>query len=138
MIRAVSRLIAFASFVSFAAFVPTAAAQPRTAFPEKRGLQLSQFPRVITLADNVYGYEEIRQPGMTTVSMFVVGQDGVLLVDGQGNPEAMKKLVHAIAKTAPGKPIKWYVVGSDHGDHTAGNSVLPTTVTYIVSPSSLK
>jgi glyoxylase-like metal-dependent hydrolase (beta-lactamase superfamily II) len=113
-------------------------AQPRTAFPEKRGVPLSEFPRVIKLAESVYGYEEIRNPGMTTVSMFVVGRDGVMLVDGQGSVEATKKLVDAIAKTAPGKPIKWYVVGSDHGDHTAGNSVLPANITYIVSPASLK
>jgi hypothetical protein len=127
MIRVASRstaLAAFAAFVSFVSFASLAAAQPRTAFPEKRGLQLSEFPRVIKLAENVYGYEEIRNPGMTTVSMFVVGRDGVLLVDGQGSVEATRKLVDAIARTAPGKPIKWYVVGSDHGDHTAGNSAL--------------
>ena len=147
MIRVASRSTALAAFVSFVSFVSflylvsfasLASAQTRTAFPEKRGLQLSQFPRVIKLAENVYGYEEIRDPGMTTVSMFVVGRDGVLLVDGQGSVEATKKLVDAIAKTAPGKPIKWYVVGSDHGDHTAGNSALPANVTYIISPASLK
>jgi cyclase len=108
---------------------------PRTAFPEKRGLKLTEFPRVIKLADNVYGYEEIRNPGMTTVSLFVAGRDGVLLADGQGNVEATTKLRDAILKTT-GKPIKWYVVGSDHGDHTAGNSVLPDGVTYIVHPTS--
>jgi cyclase len=108
---------------------------PRTAFPEKRGLKLTEFPRVIKLAENVYGYEEIRNPGMTTVSLFVVGREGVLLVDGQGNVEATAKLRDAILKTT-GKPIKWYVVGSDHGDHTAGNSVLPDGVTYIVHPAS--
>jgi glyoxylase-like metal-dependent hydrolase (beta-lactamase superfamily II) len=27
--------------------------------------------------------------------------------------------------------VKWYVVGSDHGDHTAGNSALPDGVTFI-------
>ena len=80
---------------------PPPSAQPRTAFPEKRGLKLSQFPRVIKLADNVYGYEEIRNPGMTTVSLFVVGRDGVLLVDGQGSVEATQKLLDAIAKTTP-------------------------------------
>ena len=112
-----------------------ASAQPRTAFPEKRGLELSAFPRVVKLADNVYGYEEIRQPGLTTVSMFVVGREGVLLVDGQGSVEATKKLLEAIVKTT-GKPVKWYVVGSDHGDHTAGNSVLPDGVTFIVHPTS--
>ena len=110
-------------------------AQIRTAYPDKRGVQLSEFPRTIKLADNVYGYEEIRQPGFTTVSLFVVGNDGVLICDGQGSAEATQKLVDAIKKVTP-KPIKWYIVGSDHGDHTAGNSVLPRDITYIVTPFS--
>ena len=42
----------------------TAGAQVRTAYPDKRGVPLSAFPRTIKLADNVYGYEEIRQPGL--------------------------------------------------------------------------
>jgi glyoxylase-like metal-dependent hydrolase (beta-lactamase superfamily II) len=117
------------------ASVPSAA-QVRTAYPDKRGVALAEFPRTIKLAENVYGYEDLgHQPLFTTVSMFVVGNDGVLLVDGQGSVEATKKLVDAIAKVTP-KPIKWYVVGSDHGDHTAGNSVLPKDVSYIVTPFS--
>ena len=115
------------------ASVPSA--QVRTAYPEKRGLKLTEFPRTIKLAENVYGYEEIRQPGFTTVSLFVVGSDGVLLADGQGSPDATKKLLDAIAKITP-KPVKWYIVGSDHGDHTAGNAVLPKDIKYIVSPFS--
>ena len=110
-------------------------AQVRTAYPEKRSVNLSEFPRTIKLADNVYGYEEIRQPGFTTVSLFVVGNDGVLIADGQGSPEATKRMLAEIAKVTT-KPVKWYVVGSDHGDHTAGNAVLPKDLTYIVSPAS--
>ena len=113
----------------------SSAAQVRTAYPEKRGLALSEFPRTIKLADNVYGYEAIRNPGFTTVSLFVVGADGVLVADGQGSPDATRTMLAAIAKVTP-KPVKWYVVGSDHGDHTAGNSVLPTDITYIVSTAS--
>ena len=109
--------------------------QVRTAYPEKRGLKLSDFPRTIKLADNVYGYEEIRQPGFTTVSLFVVGTDGVLVADGQGSAEATKKLLDAIGQVTT-KPVKWYIVGSDHGDHTAGNSVLPKGITYVVTPFS--
>jgi len=116
-------------------FAATASAQVRTAYPDKRGLKLTDFPRTIKLADNVYGYEEIRQPGFTTVSLFVVGNDGVLICDGQGSVEATQKLVDAIKKVTP-KPIKWYIVGSDHGDHTAGNSVLPADITYVVTPFS--
>ena len=110
-------------------------AQVRTAYPEKRGFKLSEFPRVVKLADNVYGYEDIRQPGFTTVSLFVVGADGVLIADGQGNPAATQKLLDTIATITP-KPVKWYIVGSDHGDHTAGNSVLPKDMTYVVSTAS--
>ena len=107
----------------------------RTAYPDKRGLRLSDFPRTIKLADNVYGYEEIRQPGFTTVSLFVVGNDGVLIADGQGSPDATKKMLDEIAKVTT-KPIKWYIAGSDHGDHTAGNSALPKYITYVVTPFS--
>jgi cyclase len=116
-------------------FATTAIAQVRTAYPEKRGVKLSEFPRTIKLADNVYGYEDIRQPGFTTVSLFVVGSDGVLVADGQGSPAATQKMLDEIAKVTL-KPVKWYIVGSDHGDHTAGNSVLPKDITFIVSKAS--
>ena len=110
-------------------------AQVRTADPVKRGIALSEFPRIIKLADNVYGYEEIRQPGFTTVSLFVVGRDGVLIADGQGSAAATQTMLDRIRTVTP-LPIRWYVVGSDHGDHTAGNSVLPKDITYIVHPTS--
>jgi glyoxylase-like metal-dependent hydrolase (beta-lactamase superfamily II) len=129
-----SRLVALVSALLCVSAL-TAAAQPRTAFPEKRGHQLSEFPRVVRLADNVYGYEEIRQPGFTTVSLFVVGADGVLVADGQGSPAATQAMLDHIRKVTP-RPVKWYVVGSDHGDHTAGNSVLPKDITFIVHPTS--
>ena len=59
----------------------------------------------------------------------------LLIADGQGSAAATQQLLDAIAKVTP-KPVKWYIVGSDHGDHTAGNSVLPNDVTYIVSKAS--
>lgn len=112
-----------------------AAAQPRTAFPEKRGFQKSDFPRVVKIAENVYGYEDFHPSGMVTVSMFVVGRDGVLLVDGQADPAKTQGLLDAINTTAR-KPVRWYVVGSDHGDHTGGNVVLPSGITWVVHPNS--
>jgi cyclase len=128
-----SLILALSAALLFSAL--PAGAQVRTAFPEKRGFKLADFPRVVKLADNVYGYEDIRQPGFTTVSLFVVGNDGVLIADGQGSVDATKKMLGEIAKITP-KPVKWYIVGSDHGDHTAGNSVLPADVTYVVTPVS--
>ena len=112
-----------------------AQAQTRTADPALRGVPLTAFPRIVQLAPKVYGYEEIRQPGFTTVSLFVVGRDGVLIADGQGSVQATQTMLDRIRTVTP-LPIKWYVVGSDHGDHTAGNSVLPKGITYIVHATS--
>jgi glyoxylase-like metal-dependent hydrolase (beta-lactamase superfamily II) len=110
-------------------------AQVRTADPAARGVALTEFPRIVRLADRVYGYEEIRQPGFTTVSLFVVGTNGVLVADGQGNPAATRTMLERIRTVTP-LPVRWYVVGSDHGDHTAGNSELPRDITYIVHSTS--
>lgn len=112
------------------------AAQVRTADPAARGVPLSEFPRFVKLSKHVYGYEEIRQPGFTTVSLIVIGTDGVLIADAQGSAAATQTMLDRIRTITP-LPIKWYVVGSDHGDHTAGNHVLPTGLTWVVHPASL-
>src|SRR5688572_29211989 len=110
-------------------------AQVRTADPAQRGVALAEFPRFVRLADNVYGYEAIRAPGFTTVSLVVIGAAGVLIADGQGSAQATQTMLDRI-RTLTDLPVRWYVVGSDHGDHTAGNSVLPQGVQYIVHPTS--
>lgn len=117
------------------ASVAPLAAQTRTADPAVRGVALTEFPRFVKLADGVYGYEEIRAPGFTTVSLVVIGRDGVLIADGQGSVPATTTLLERVRTLTP-LPVKWYVMGSDHGDHTAGNSVLPKDITYIVHRNS--
>lgn len=112
-----------------------ASAQVRTADLAARGVDRAEFPRIVPLAPGVYGYEEIRQPGFTTVSLFVVGTNGVLIADGQGSPAATRTMLEKI-RSVTDRPIRWYVVGSDHGDHTAGNSELPQGITWIVHPNS--
>ncbi len=120
-------------------FVATALAQSvvRTADPAKRGLKESDFPRTIRVSDNVYTYEDFHagDEKFTTTNMFVVTRDGVLVADAQGSPAATKGLVEAIRKVTP-QPIKYVVICSDHGDHTAGNASLPPGVTFIVHPTS--
>jgi glyoxylase-like metal-dependent hydrolase (beta-lactamase superfamily II) len=113
----------------------TAQAQPRTADPAVRGIPLSAFPRLVPLAPGVYGYEEIRAPGFTTVSLVVIGDSGVLIADGQGSVPATQRMLDEIAAVTS-RPVRWYVVGSDHGDHTAGNAALPAALTWVVHPTS--
>jgi cyclase len=109
----------------------------RTADPIKRGLEETDFPRTVKVTDTVYTYEDFHAgpEKFTTTDMFVVTNDGVLVADGQGSVEATKGLVDAIHKVTE-KPIKFVVICSDHGDHTAGNAALPPAVTYIVHPTS--
>lgn len=109
----------------------------RTADPARRGLKDTDFPRVVTVAPNVYTYEDFHAGAekFTTTDMFVVTRDGVLLVDAQGSVAATRALVAAIARITD-KPITHVVIGSDHGDHTAGNSALPAGAHYFVHPTS--
>ena len=110
----------------------------RTADPYARGYTDADFPRITELANGVYAYEQLRSAGdekFTTVTMFVVTDDGVLVADGQGSVEETQRLVDAIGGITD-RPITTVVVGSDHGDHTAGNSVFPEGAEFIAHPTS--
>jgi glyoxylase-like metal-dependent hydrolase (beta-lactamase superfamily II) len=109
----------------------------RTADPARRGFKDGDFPRVVTVAPGVYTYEDFHAGAekFTTTNMFVVTRDGVVLVDAQGSVAATRALVAAIARVTD-KPITHVVIGSDHGDHTAGNAALPAGIHYFVHPTS--
>lgn len=96
------------------------------------------FPRVKKLAENVYSYEQLRSAGaerFTTVSLFVVTADGVLVADGQGSVEETRRMIQEIGRITS-EPITHVVICSDHGDHTGGNAAFPAGVTYYVHPTS--
>jgi len=112
----------------------------RTGDPAERGLSESDFPRIQKLASGIYSYEQLRSAGderFTTVSLIVVTPAGVLVADGQGSSEETKRLVDEIAKLTP-VPITHVVIGSDHGDHTAGNDSFPKGIAIIAHPTSKK
>ena len=118
---------------------PEPEAPARTADPFKRELTEADFPSVQELAAGVYSYEQLRAAGeefFTTVSMFVVTDEGVLVADGQGSFDETARMVEEIGKVTD-QPITHVVVCSDHGDHTAGNAAFPEGVEFIVHPTSL-
>jgi glyoxylase-like metal-dependent hydrolase (beta-lactamase superfamily II) len=117
-----------------------AGAQPaalvRTADYRERGLSASDFPRVTRLADGVYAFEQIDPTKriLTVNNLIVITDDGVLVADGQGTEANTRLLVAAVAKLTP-KPIRYVVIGSEHGDHTGGNAAFGA-VTFIAHPVS--
>ena len=112
----------------------------RTADPFARGYTEEDFPRLRELGDGVYSYEALRSAGdqrFTTVSLFVVTDEGVLVADGQGNVAETQRLIDHIASVTD-QPITHVVICSDHGDHTAGNSAFPAEAEFIAHPTSAR
>ena len=129
------------SIFAVIAFVSAAAAAPqaplRTADITLRGLSAADFPRVTKLAENVYAYEQI-DPTKRTVTvnnLIVVTSAGVLIAESQGTADNVKRLVADVATLTP-QPIKYVVVGSEHGEHTGGIAAFPAGVVYLAHPFS--
>ena len=114
------------------------AAGPTTSDPYEHGFADVDYPRVIEVAEDVYAYEQIHATGgeiITTVSLIVITPEGVLVADGQENPEETQRLVDTVAGMTE-QPITHVVVASDHGDHTGGNSAFPSGARFLAHPTS--
>src|SRR5688572_9008228 len=102
----------------------SSAEPPHSADISKRNLTPKDFPRWQQLARNVYAYEGLHSPDkqgvvVNTVSLIVATGDGVIVVDGQGDVPQTRLMIENIRKLTT-EPIKYVVIASDHGDHTAG------------------
>lgn len=93
--------------------------------------------RLSLLADGVYLFEhdDPTKSGVTVCNLVVVGRDAVLVADGQGTVGNARQLIAAVAGVTTA-PIKYVVVGSEHGDHRGGDSAFPETVTFMAHPRS--
>jgi len=123
--------------IIFFSAVPGAQEPVRTADITLRGLTAADFPRVTQLADKVFAYEQI-DPTKRTVTvnnLIVVTGAGVLIAESQGTPDNVKRLVAEVGKLTT-QPIKYVVVGSEHGDHTGGIGAFPPGITYLAHPFS--
>lgn len=115
----------------------------RSADIASEGLKKSDFPRWKELAPGAYIYEDLHSPDrngvvINTVSLVVVTNDGVAVIDGQGDEPMTRAMVENIRKLTP-KPIRYVVIASDHGDHTGGNAAFKAAypdVVFISSPVS--
>jgi glyoxylase-like metal-dependent hydrolase (beta-lactamase superfamily II)/2-keto-3-deoxy-L-rhamnonate aldolase RhmA len=137
----------FLSVLTSALFSLVSLVSVANAFPSAdiaaRGLQEVDFPRSQELAPGVYAYEGLHSalPDGTvfnTVSLIVVSNDGVMVVDGQGDVWQTKLMINYISDLTT-QPIKYVVVASDHGDHVGGNAAFKAAfpdVTFISSPAS--
>ena len=68
---------------------------------------------------------------------FVIGDDGVLVIDSFFEPEAAKDLVAEIRRLTP-KPIRYVVNTHYHADHTGGDSVLRDAGAIIIAHRNVR
>jgi glyoxylase-like metal-dependent hydrolase (beta-lactamase superfamily II) len=101
------------------------------------GAGAQELPRLTRLADGVYVYEHAdpTKAGVTANNLVVVTAEGVLVADGQGTADNTRQLVAAIAAVTR-QPVRYVVVGSEHGDHRGGDAGFPPGATFIAHPSS--
>lgn len=135
--KTLARLVMALTLSLLAAAAVETQAVVRTGDITVRGLNASAFPRITKLAEDVYGYEQLdpTKRGLTANNLIVVTTAGVLVAEGQGTVENVRRLVADIATITP-QPIKFVVIGSEHGDHVGGDSAFPEGVTFISHPFS--
>ena len=68
---------------------------------------------------------------------FVIGDDGVLVVDSFFNPDAARALVAEIHRLTP-KPIRYVVNTHYHADHTGGDQVLRDAGAVIIAHRNVR
>jgi hypothetical protein len=99
--------------------------------------QTRALPVITRVAEGVFVYEhsDPTKRGITVNNLIVVSEDGVLVADGQGTVENTRQLLADIATVTP-LPVKYVVVGSEHGDHRGGDAGFPAAAIFIAHPDS--
>ena len=82
-------------------------------------------PKLIPIVENIYAYEgPLELPGeeeiVRTNSLVIVTDEGVVVADGQDNPEEGRRMIRAIREVTD-QPIRYLINASPHGDHVNSN-----------------
>jgi len=103
-------------FVLLAGLAPAGSLAAQTAPPASQ--QPPQSFDIVRVADGVYA--AIGKNGVFGNGAFIVGQEGVLVVDTQARPAWARDLIDEIRKVTD-KPVRYVINTHWHGDHVQGN-----------------
>jgi cyclase len=89
------------------------------------------------LGPGVYAAIDGPEHGAGSNAGFVIGDDGVLVVDAFFTPDAARALVGEIRRLTP-KPIRYVVNTHYHADHTGGDQVLRDAGAIIIAHRNVR
>jgi len=89
------------------------------------------------LGNNVYAAIDEPKGGAGSNSGFVIGDDGVAVIDTFVNPSAAKQLLAEIQKLTK-LPVKFVINTHYHLDHVAGNGVFAETGAVIIGHKNIR
>src|SRR5579871_656990 len=102
--------------------------------PVPSGAQQTPPVAVKKVADDLYFFFDYAGSN----SVFLVTDDGVLVIDTRQHPRAGQELIAEIRKVT-NKPIRWVINSHFHGDHTFGNAAFKALgVTFIAQRETPK
>jgi cyclase len=116
--RTTKLALAFGTLAALAAFSAPASSQQQQQAPPP--------VKVTKIKDNLY----FAQGGAGSNNGFIVGKNGVILVDTKITPASEKDVLAEIAKVTP-KPVTAAIITHSDGDHVNGLAALPASVTVI-------
>ena len=105
---------------------------------QNAGASANSLPFTIKpLGNNVYAAIDNPKGGAGSNSGFVIGDDGVVVIDTFVNPAAAKQLLAEIQKLTK-LPVKFVVNTHYHLDHVAGNGVFAETGAVIIGHRNIR
>ena len=92
---------------------------------------------LISIAPGVYAAIDGPTGRSGSNAGFVIGDDGVLVIDSFFDPEATRALIADIRKLTP-KPIRYVVNTHYHADHVGGDAVLRAAGAIIIAHRNVR
>jgi glyoxylase-like metal-dependent hydrolase (beta-lactamase superfamily II) len=131
MWRGIAARITLARFAIVAAALCAIQASATTVTPA------ADFFTLTSIAPGVYAAIDRPEGKSGSNAGFVIGDDGVLVIDSFFDPEATKMLIANIRKLTP-KPIRYVVNTHYHADHVGGDAVLRDAGAIIIAHRNVR
>lgn len=94
-------------------------------------------PGVYAVITPARDFPNVENRGWNSNSSFVVGKEGVLVID-TGSSETIGKALRKVIAGVTDLPVRWIINTHGHGDHWLGNAALADAKTEIIASTAVR